>query len=149
VSYTTPRDAINGVINREQNHHCGRKLHVHYGGKLGRYNCYGARMNHGAKRCISVSGLSIDAAIAREVLRVLRPLGLEAAVKAIEAQTSETTAADRQLELSLQQARYEAAHARRQYDAVDPANRLVAGELERRWKEALHAIAGSRATSRP
>ena len=67
--------------------HCGRKLHVHYGGKLGRYNCYGARMNHGAKRCISVSGLSIDAAIAREVLRVLRPLGLEAAVKAIEAQT--------------------------------------------------------------
>ena len=37
----------------------------------------------------------------------------------------------------LQQARYEAAHARRQYDAVDPANRLVAGELERRWNEAL------------
>jgi hypothetical protein len=26
----------------------------------------------------------------------------------------------------------QAAHARRQYDAVDPANRLVAGELERR-----------------
>jgi hypothetical protein len=48
--------------------HCGRKLHVHYGGKLGRYNCYGARMNHGDKRCISVSGLSIDAAIAKEVL---------------------------------------------------------------------------------
>jgi recombinase/recombinase-like zinc beta ribbon protein len=45
--------------------HCGRKLHVHYGSKLGRYNCYGARMNHGAKRCISVSGLSIDAAIAK------------------------------------------------------------------------------------
>ena len=70
--------------------HCGRKLHVHYGGKLGRYNCYGARMNHGAKRCISVSGLSIDAAIAKEILRVLKPLGMEAAVKAIEAQTSET-----------------------------------------------------------
>ena len=121
--------------------HCGRKLHVHYGGKLGRYNCYGARMNHGAKRCISVSGLSIDAAIAKEVLRVLRPLGVEAAVKAIEAQSSETTAAERQLELSLQQARYEAAHARRQYDAVDPANRLVAGELERRWNEALQAVA--------
>jgi DNA invertase Pin-like site-specific DNA recombinase len=121
--------------------HCGRKLHVHYGGQLGRYNCYGAHMNHGVKRCISVSGLSLDAAVAREVLRVLRPLGSEAAVKAIEAQSSETTAAERQLELSLQQARYEAAHARRQYDAVDPANRLVAGELERRWNEALQAIA--------
>jgi DNA invertase Pin-like site-specific DNA recombinase len=121
--------------------HCGRKLHVHYGGKLGRYNCYGARMNHGAKRCISVSGLSLDAAIAKEVLRILRPLGVEAAVKAIEAQSSEITAAERQLELSLQQTRYEAAHARRQYDAVDPANRLVAGELERRWNEALQAVA--------
>ena len=121
--------------------HCGRKLHVHYGGKLGRYNCYGARMNHGTKRCISVSGLSIDAAIVKEVLRVLKPLGLEAAIKAIEAQSSETTAAERQLELSLQQARYEVVHARRQYDAVDPANRLVAGELERRWNEALQAVA--------
>ncbi len=121
--------------------HCGRKLHVHYSGKLGRYNCDGARLNHGTERCISVSGLSMDAAIAKEVLRVLNPLGMEAAIKAIEAQSGETTAAGRQLELSLQRARYEAAHARRQYDAVDPANRLVAGELERRWNEALQAVA--------
>jgi DNA invertase Pin-like site-specific DNA recombinase len=121
--------------------HCGRKLHVHYSGKLGRYNCSGARMNHGAARCISISGLSIDAAIGSEVLRIMRPLGIEAAIKAIEAQSGETTAAERQLELSLQQARYQAAHTRRQYDAVDPANRLVAGELERRWNEALQAVA--------
>src|SRR5215813_4233834 len=120
--------------------HCGRKLHVQYGGKLGRYNCYGALKNQGTKRCISVSGLSIDAAITKEVLRVLKPLGMEAAVKAIEAQSSETTVAGRQLELALQQARYEVAHARRQYDAVDPANRLVAGELERRWNEALQGV---------
>ena len=120
--------------------HCGRKLHVSYSGKLGRYSCYGARMNHGTARCISIGGLSIDAAISKEVLRVLKPLGVNAAVKAIAAQTSETTAGQRQLELSLQQARYEAAHARRQYDAVDPANRLVAGELERRWNEALQAV---------
>jgi hypothetical protein len=121
--------------------HCGRKLHVHYGGRIGRYNCYGARTNHGAARCISMSGLSIDAAISNEVLRVLKPLGIEAALKAIEAQSSTRTASERQLELSMQQARYEAAHARRQYDAVDPANRLVAGELERRWNEASQAIA--------
>ena len=120
--------------------HCGRKLHVSYSGKLGRYSCYGARTNHGTARCISISGLSIDAAVGAEVLRILKPLGTDAAVKAIETQTSETSAAQRQLELSLQQARYEAAHARRQYDAVDPANRLVAGELERRWNEALQAI---------
>jgi DNA invertase Pin-like site-specific DNA recombinase len=120
--------------------HCGRKLHVSYSGKLGRYNCYGACANHGTARCISISGLSIDAAVSTEVLRVLKPLGIDAAVKAIDAQVCETSAAQRQLELSLHQARYEAAHARRQYDAVDPANRLVAGELERRWNDALQTV---------
>jgi hypothetical protein len=64
--------------------HCGRKLHVHYSGKLGRYNCYGARVNHGTPRCISISGLSIDAAISKVVLGVLKPLGIDAAVEAIE-----------------------------------------------------------------
>ncbi len=120
--------------------HCGRKLHASYSGKLGRYSCYGARMNHGAERCISISGSSIDGAVATEVLRILKPLGIDAAAKAIEAETNEVSAAQRQLELSLQQARYEAAHARRQYDAVDPANRLVAGELERRWNDTLLAV---------
>src|ERR1700739_1346252 len=47
----------------------------------------------------------------------------------------------RQTELALEQARYEATHARRQYDAVDPDNRLVAGELERRWNERLAVVA--------
>jgi len=121
--------------------HCGRKLHVHYSGKLGRYHCSGARLNHGTERCISVSGLSIDAAITKEVLRILKPLGIEAAVKAIDTLSTETTASERQHELSLQQATYEANHARRQYDMVDPANRLVASELEHRWNGALQAVA--------
>ena len=120
--------------------HCGRKLHVRYSGKIGRYDCCGARTIHGTKRCISFSGMTIDAAISKEVLGFLAPLGVDAAVKAIEAQTGAISATQRQLELSLHQARYEVAHARRQYDAVDPANRLVAGELERRWNEALQAV---------
>jgi hypothetical protein len=45
------------------------------------------------------------------------------------------------LELALEKARYEAERARRQYDAVDPENRLVAGELEVRWNEALGQVA--------
>ena len=74
------------------------------------------------------------------VLGVLKPLGVDAALKALEAQASEMSAAHKQLELALQRARYEVAHARRQYDAVDPANCLVAGELERRWNKSLEAI---------
>src|SRR4249920_3682338 len=120
--------------------HCGRKMYVAYGGKAGRYLCEGGLVNHGTERCISFGGLRADHAVGTEVLRVLKPLGVDAAVKALDAQAGETSAAKRQLELALQRARFEAAHARRQYDAVDPANRLVAGELERRWNEALQAV---------
>jgi DNA invertase Pin-like site-specific DNA recombinase len=119
--------------------HCGRKMYVGYG-KSGRYYCQGAVVNHGTERCISFGGLRADQAVATEVLRVLKPLGIDAAIKALEAQTTEMFAARRQLELALTQARYEAAHARRQYDSVDPANRLVAGELERRWNGALQTV---------
>jgi hypothetical protein len=120
--------------------HCGRKLYVGYGGKAGRYYCQGAVVNHGTERCISFGGLRADHAVGTDVLRVLKPLGIDAAANALDAQTSETSSAQRQLELALQQARFSVAHARRQYDAVDPANRLVAGELERRWNEALQAM---------
>jgi hypothetical protein len=113
--------------------HCGRKLHVHYSGKLGRY-CYGARMNHGAARCISISGLSIDAAISNEVLRVLKPFGIEAALRAIEAQSSTTTAAERQLELSLQQAR---TRSRTRADSTTPSTRQTG------WSPASWSAAGT------
>jgi DNA invertase Pin-like site-specific DNA recombinase len=119
--------------------HCGRKMYVGYG-RSGRYYCQGANVNHGTERCISFGGLRADEAVGAEIVRVLKPLGIDATVKALEAQASEMCAARRQLELALRQARYEAAHARRQYDSVDPANRLVAGELERRWNEALAAV---------
>ena len=120
--------------------HCGRKLQVHYSSNIGRYNCYGAQLNHGTARCISIGSRGTDAAVSAEVLRLLRPLGVEAALKALQVETSETTAVERQLQLALAQARYEVDHARRQYDAVDPANRLVAAELERRWNEALTTV---------
>jgi hypothetical protein len=84
--------------------------------------------------------LRADNAVGTEVLRVLKPLGIDAAIKALAAQTREISAAQRQLELALQEAQFSAAYARRQYDAVDPDNRLVAGELERRWNEALQVV---------
>ncbi len=123
--------------------HCGRKLHVAYGGtsgEAGRYHCRGSFVNHGGDRCISFGSLRVDQAVGGEVLRLLRPLGVEAALNAIAARTAEATERRRQIELALKQARYEATLARRQYDAVDPDNRLVAGELERRWNDALLAV---------
>ena len=125
--------------------HCGRKLHVGYTGKDGntsRYSCRGAAINHGASgKCISFGSMRIDHAVGSEVLRLLRPLGVEAALHAIEQCATQDRAKRRQVELALEQSRFEVARAQRQFDAVDPGNRLVAGELEKRWNERLFAAA--------
>ncbi|MGO4168995.1 recombinase family protein [Novosphingobium sp. YAF33] len=123
--------------------HCGRKLHVCYSGSngnTGRYNCRGALINHGTDPCIGFGSLRVDQAIGTEVLERLQPLGIEAALTAVEASNQQANEKRRQVTLALEQARYEAAHAQRQYDAVDPGNRLVAGELERRWNAALTLV---------
>ncbi len=123
--------------------HCGRKLHVAYSGTrstVSRYHCRGSQMNHGGDPCISFGGLRLDRAIGAEVIARLQPLGIDAALAAMQARGREHAEKMRQLELALEQARYEAARARRQYEAVDPDNRLVAGELERRWNERLLAV---------
>jgi DNA invertase Pin-like site-specific DNA recombinase len=120
--------------------HCGRKLHVAYGGtigQVGRYHCQGSFLNHGGDRCISFGSLRVDAAVGAEVVRLMKPFGVAAALGAIELRTSEAAEKRRQVELALKQERFETAHARRQYDAVDPDNRLVASELERRWNDKL------------
>jgi len=87
--------------------------------------------------CISFGGMRVDRAIAREVLDRVQPLGIEAALAAVKSFGQEQSDKRRQLENALEQARYEAARAHRQYDAVDPGNRLVASDLERRWNEKL------------
>jgi excisionase family DNA binding protein len=118
---------------------CGKKLRVRYG-ETYRYECVGAFNQLAAARCITFGGMRVDRALAKEVLDRLQPLGVEAALAAIEARSQQRSEKRGQLELALQQARYEAARAQRQYDAADPENRLVANELERRWNERLLAV---------
>jgi excisionase family DNA binding protein len=122
--------------------HCGRKLKVHHNERKGaRYVCTTDIANLSNKNCIAFSNMRIDAAVSAEVLRAVSPLAAEAALQLIADHEQAGVERLRQCELALEQARYEAMHARRQYDAVDPANRLVAGELERRWNECLAAQA--------
>ena len=122
--------------------HCGRKLKVlHHARGDTRYIC-NAEIDYASdKKCIAFSNMRIDAAASAEVLRAISPLAIDAALQV--SADRERAGAERlqQSELALQQARYEATLARRQYDAVDPDNRLVAGELERRWNERLAAVA--------
>jgi excisionase family DNA binding protein len=124
--------------------HCGRKLKVQHNGLRGvaRYLCNDANVNHGRRtKCIAFGNMRIDAVVSAEVLSVLAPLGLDAALQAIADRERAGVERLRQIELALEQARYEATRAHRQYDTVDPENRLVAGDLERRWNERLAEVA--------
>ncbi|MGX5851856.1 helix-turn-helix domain-containing protein, partial [Mesorhizobium sp. PL10] len=123
--------------------HCGRRLLVGYHGAkgdVGRYKCDATRSNPDGDPCIAFGALRVDEAVGAEIVRLLQPLGVEAAIQAITQCEHQSGEKQRQVELALEQARYEATRARRQYDTVDPENRLVAGELERRWNGTLASV---------
>lgn len=119
-------------------------LHVAYGGiggKVLRYHCRGAHLNHGSNWCISFGGLRVDRALANEVLQAIGGDAVEAALAAAEQQREKQREQRRVLEMEAEQARYQARLAERRYEAVDPDNRLVADELEARWNDALCKVA--------
>jgi DNA invertase Pin-like site-specific DNA recombinase len=93
------------------------------------------------KACISFGGFRVDRAVTEYLFEVLSPIGLEAALKAIKKINNESGTVKRQRESELEQARYEALRAKRQYNAVDPDNRLVASTLEKDWNDALVKVA--------
>lgn len=129
---------LNGLLRCGQ---CGRKLHVAYSGRgNSRYYCRAAYVTQSAEQCISFGARRVDQAVSLQVLRLLQPLGVTAALKALETHDGEADDRRRQIELALTQARYEANRAQRQYDAVEPEHRNIAVELERRWNERLKVV---------
>ena len=127
---------------------CGRKLQVVYSGNRGRvprYVCRGDRGDRGSSQCLTLGSLRLDRAVAETVLTAIQPAGIEAAVKLAECARAEDDEKRKALELALERARYEEKRARRQFDAVEPENRLVASELEVRWNHALAQVAEAEA----
>jgi DNA invertase Pin-like site-specific DNA recombinase len=122
---------------------CGRKLMVRYTGRdhdAVRYCCFRASQDNGEPRCIQFAGTSIDEIVGEQVLAVLRPAALEAAMLGDQTQNRQQAQVIEALELELKAARYGAERAQQQFDAVDPKNRLVADELERRWNQTLERV---------
>ena len=123
--------------------HCGGKLFVKYQGRDGnhkRYQCVRKQEAEGERSCISFGGYRVDRAVTEELFKVLSPVGLEASLNAIEKINDKSKSITRQRELELEEARYEASRAKRQYNAVDPDNRLVAATLEKDWNDALARV---------
>ncbi len=118
--------------------HCGAKLLAQYPGPHSiRYQCSGYLLNREGACCVMFGGLRADRLVSEQLMQCLSPFGIEAALEAIESLQGARDERIQQKALALEHARCEVTRARRQYDAVDPANRLVAAELERRWNEAL------------
>lgn len=115
---------------------CGHKMYVRYKGG-GEYVCNHLRTQQGRPACQSVRAASIDKAVAQAFLAALAPAELDALSRAGRARRQADDTIRAAAEQQLERKRYQVALAERQYNKVDPDNRLVASELERRWETAL------------
>jgi hypothetical protein len=118
---------------------CGRRLMVSYHGRASRlrYQCGRAAVDYAAPLCQGLAGRPLDDLVAAQVLAALEPATLELSLAAADDLQQERTRLQRLRQQDVERACYETERARRQYDAVEPENRLVARELERRWEAAL------------
>jgi DNA invertase Pin-like site-specific DNA recombinase len=118
---------------------CGQRLMVSYAGRASRlrYSCGRAAIEYAAPQCQGLAGRVLDALVAAQVLAALAPATLELSLAAADDLEQQREQLHRHWQQQQERACYQAERARRQYDATEPENRLVARELERRWEEAL------------
>jgi len=139
------RALLQGLVRCGQ---CGRRMLVGYGGATAQrtlqYRCRRGDQQ-GRKECQLVGGKRIEAAVVDSFLEVTRAAGEEAAVLADEQLRGEVAATERSWQLQVEKTEYEAVRAERQYMAVEPENRTVARELERRWEQRLAELEAARA----
>ena len=120
---------------------CGRRLTPRYRGNGGLYPIYECtwRKREGLSKtsCMMVQCGYLDRAVEARVLEVVNQEQIDLALEAFEILQQREQQISGQWKLRLQRAEYEAQLAQKQYDQVDPENRLVASTLERRWNDAL------------
>jgi DNA invertase Pin-like site-specific DNA recombinase len=123
---------------------CGTRLGVHYQQPHGRptpftYDCAHRRNHYGEALCQHVAGPCLDHFVTAQVLAALEPAALELSLAAAEQVEQERATVAHLWEQRRERAAYETDRAARQYQVVEPENRLVARMLERAWEEKLQA----------
>src|SRR5262249_15703430 len=120
---------------------CGWRMHIFYHNtnESARYHCPRLEKEGGYTQCQSLPAGALDDLGSRQVLQAVEPAALALSLQAEGDVKRERERLHQQCRLELERAEYNAERAKRQYDVVDPENRLVARELERRWEEALRA----------
>ena len=115
---------------------CGRKLALHYTGRQHgflRYGCTRGWLDQGEPRCISFGGVPVDEAIGREILRVIQPAAVEAAVLASRDASRRQDDVQEALRRDLEAARYEV-HEHRALEAFSPQRAPEAFDLPERLR---------------
>ena len=120
---------------------CGRRITVRYTGNGGIYPVYDCnwqrREGLSTTSCLQIKCDLLDRPVVSRLLEVMEPRQIEIAIKAFEELTRREHTVDNQWRMKMERADYEVDLAQRRYENVDPANRLVAATLERRWNDAL------------
>jgi DNA invertase Pin-like site-specific DNA recombinase len=115
---------------------CGRRMHAAYRSKAKPYyECMRHKLE--GSSCCGLGAVALDALVAQQVLRALEPAALELSLQAQQQLEQERQRLHHQWRQRLERAGYEAQRAERQYQAVEPENRLVVRTLEQRWEESL------------
>jgi recombinase-like zinc beta ribbon protein len=118
---------------------CGHKMAVEY--KNGnRYVCNFLQRSRGGPLCQHLPADPVDARVVAAFFAAVGPEELEAWARAQDTQRQAEDALDRAEAQQVERLRYQALLAERQFNRVDPDNRLVASELERRWEAALRDL---------
>jgi DNA invertase Pin-like site-specific DNA recombinase len=119
--------------------HCGSRMVVQYPGRSQmRYYCVRNAIAFADEPCQNLKGGPLDALVAEKVLQVLEPAALELSLCAAADVQRERDRLHQNWQQRVERARYETQRAVRQYDTVEPENRLVARSLEQRWETTLH-----------
>lgn len=117
---------------------CGYRLQVSYdNNRLPRYSCRRLNIEYAEPKCQSLAGKRLDELVARQVLTALEPANVELSLSAAGDIQRQRDQLQKHWQQRMERAGYEADRARRQYQAVEPENRLVARELESRWEKLL------------
>jgi hypothetical protein len=117
---------------------------VRYTGNGGLYPIYQCNWTHrealSRQACMNVASKPLDDAIAERLVTAVTPLTIELALEALTSLEERDKATAAQWRRRIERARYDVDLAERRYEAVDPANRLIASTLEKRWNDAMQRL---------
>ena len=123
---------------------CGRRMTIRYTVNkkcVPTYECnWRKRQGLTHSNCFSFKAKVADPVIEKMVVDILTPSNISIAINVLNQIEKRNTVMNRQCEMNIQRCQYQSDLAQRRFEQVDPANRLVAASLEKRWNQELEKL---------